>query len=91
MAKLRFEIWEGPQSMECAAVSEGWDRLRDEDSVLQEVFYASTHEEAMTHYHRRNGWEPYRPMPGYTDVLFTEEQVADQEAYLKMRSPDLSH
>lgn len=90
MIKLRFEIWEGPQSCECSAVSESWDNFRDEDMVLREVFYASTHEEAMSHYHRRNGWEPYRPMPGHTDVPFTAEQLAEQKAYLEVRAPGLT-
>jgi len=90
MAQLRFEIWEGPESVECSAVSESWDRLRDKHAVRREIFHASTYEEAMAHHHQVNGWEPYRPIPGVTDIPFTEEQRSEQEAYLKMRPTDLS-
>jgi hypothetical protein len=86
MAKLRFEIWESSRSGQCAAVGEAWDRVRDEDATCREVFYASTIEEAMIHYHAVNGWEPYKPIPGLTDLTFTEEQVAEQETYLKIRA-----
>jgi hypothetical protein len=71
--------------MEYAAVSEDLDRVRDDEARLVEVFYASTHEEAMGHYHERNGWEPHKPMPDTTDEPFTEDQLAEQEAYLAVR------
>lgn len=86
MAKLRFEIWETAHSQECAAVSESWDRLRDQDARFVEAFYASTHEEAMNYRHQRNGWEPYMPVPGVTDQPFTEAQFAEQEEYLTVRN-----
>jgi len=87
MAKLKFEIWETSQSTECSAVSEGWDRVREPGAVRLESFHASTHEEAMNHYHRRMGWGPYKPVSGYTDITFRDEQVSEQEAYLSVRSP----
>lgn len=85
MVALRFEIWETPHSIECAAVSESWDRVRDDPAHRIDVFYASTHEEAMRHHHERNGWEPYKPLPGVTDQPFSEDQLAEQEAYLAVR------
>jgi hypothetical protein len=88
MPRLRFEIWESSESLECAAVSESWDRLRDKEAVRREVFYASTFEEAMAHRNRLMGWESGNPAPAETDVQFTEQQVAEQEAYLKVRALD---
>lgn len=85
MARLRFEIWETAHSQECSAVSESWDRLRDKEARFVEAFDASTHEEAMNHRHERNGWEPYKPVSGVTDQPFTEEQLAEQIAYLAVR------
>lgn len=86
MAKLRFEIWETPHSQECSAVSESWDRLRDREARFVEAFYASTHEEAMNYRHQRNGWEPYKSVPGVTDQPFTDAQLGEQEAYLAVRN-----
>jgi len=86
MVKLRFEVWESPDSLECAAVSESWDRVRDDLATRLDVFYASTMEEAMKYHHERNGWEPYQPIPGITDQPFSDDQLAQQTAYLSVRS-----
>lgn len=85
MARLLFEIWETPGSQDCAVVSESWDRVRDRSARFVEAFYASTHEEAMNHRNRRNGWGPYQPIAGVTDQPFSEEQSAEQKAYLAER------
>lgn len=85
MVRLRFEIWETPHSQECSAVSESSDRVRDKEARFVEAFYASTHEEAMNYRHQRNGWGPYKPVSGVTDQPFTEDQLAEQDAYLAVR------
>ena len=85
MVRLRFEIWETSHSQECSVVSESWDRLRDKEARFVEAFHASTHEEAMTYRNRRNGWESYTPISGFTDQPFTEDQLAEQDAYLAVR------
>jgi hypothetical protein len=43
-------------------------------------------EEAMKYHHERNGWEPYQPIPGITDQPFSDDQLAQQTAYLSVRS-----
>ena len=40
----------------------------------------------MSYQHQRNGWEPYKPISGVTDRPFTEDQAADQQAYLAVRA-----
>jgi hypothetical protein len=85
MVKLRFEIWKTPHAIECAAVSDSFDRLREPDAHRVEVFYASTWDEAMTHHYERQGWGLYTPMPDTADQPFTEDQLAEQKAYLDLR------
>ncbi len=85
MAKLLFEIWDCPDSLECSAVSESTDRLRLEGAVRRDAFYASTYDEAMAQHYQAQGWGTFKPIPGVTDVPFTDAQLAEQQAYLKTR------
>ena len=85
MAKLVIEIWERPNSTECAAVSESSDRLRADDAVRIGTFEAETHDEAMSRRNEMLGFGPYHGLPGLTDQPFSEEQAREQQAYLAVR------
>ena len=90
VAQLLFEIWEGPNGLECGAVSEDLDRNREDGMALREAFLASSWVEAMTERNRGNGWEPYVAAPGLDDVAFAGQQRADQDAHLKVRDPEIA-
>ena len=87
MAELLYEHWEDADGSQFGAVSESSDRLVSMTPRARFVFsvMASTHEEAMQAQYDRLGYGTYNRMPGVTDVPFSDDDAAKQQAYLRVR------
>lgn len=48
-------------------------------------FYASSHEDSMRQHYERQGWGTYKPIPGLTEIPFSDAERAEQDAYLLER------
>lgn len=86
MATLLFEIWETDDSMECVVVSAQADALREPGARFVKAFHASTHNESGQTYDDHYDWGPYPPIAGVTDVPFSRQEQAAQQAYLATRA-----
>jgi hypothetical protein len=59
-------------------------------ATLMRTFYASSHDDAMAKHYAAEGWADYKSIPGLTDAPYTDEQLLQQQEYLRKRgAPDL--
>ena len=87
MPELMYEHWENPDGSQFGAVSESHDRMVAMTPGSRFVFgvTASSYGEAMQSQYDRLGYGAYRQIPGITDQPFSDEQAAEQQAYLAFR------
>ncbi|QJU59021.1 hypothetical protein HL653_15730 [Sphingomonas sp. AP4-R1] len=89
MANLLHEYWENQNGGEFGPVRERADQLR---SILTPgarlVFsvHASSWHQAMRMHNDRLGYGEYQPTEGVPDHFYSEEEVAEQDAYLTNRT-----
>lgn len=93
MPELLFEIWSDREDKSGSMhlvhpQNDKVRRLAEPNAVLVHSFTATSGFDA---FRQNNAWHdygPWTPPDGLEDQLFTEEQVADQRAYLRERTED---
>ena len=89
MPDLLHEYWENEEGGAFSRVSEHSDRLlRTTMPGARHVFslHASSVHQSMQLYYDQLGYGEYRPYPEDSpDCFYTDEEAADQEAYLQTR------
>jgi hypothetical protein len=88
MPDLLHEYWENEDGGECGAVRERSDQLRPTLTPGARLVFslrASSWHQAMQLYHDRLGYGEYRPIPDVPDTFYTDEEAAEQDAYLRRR------
>lgn len=89
MPDLLHEYWENDDGGEFSLVRERGDQLRPTLMPgARHVFSlrASSWHQAMQLYHDRLGYGEYRPVEGAPDHFYTDEEAAEQDAYLRVRN-----
>jgi hypothetical protein len=90
MPTLRHEVWKNPanHSIEFCVASARGDELRLKLAPHAELIHVlddSSREEAMCAYYDWQGWGPYRPVEGLDDLVYTEDEAREQQAFLLLR------
>jgi hypothetical protein len=89
MATLLHEYWEGDDGGEFVIVSAHADRVRPTltpDSRLIFSLRASSWYEAMQRRNERLDYGDYVPPDGIEDHFYTDQEAAEQAAYLRVRN-----
>jgi hypothetical protein len=89
MPDLLHEYWENEDGGEFSLVRERGDQLRPTLTPdARHVFSlrASSWHQAMQLYHDRLGYGEYRPVEGVPDHFYTDQEAAEQDAYLRVRN-----
>jgi hypothetical protein len=89
MADLLHEYWENSRGGEFGSVREELDRMRP--TLLPDARYvfslrAPSWNEAMRLYHERLDYAEYVPDEALPNRDYTEEEAAEQQAYLAVRT-----
>ncbi len=90
MAELLFEIWregseDGGSMMRVHPQNDKARALALPDAVLMHSFTARSAFEAFRHNNAWHGYSPWEPGEHREDHVFTEEEAAEQRAYLAIR------
>jgi hypothetical protein len=88
MPDLLHEYWENDDGGEFGPVRERSDQLRPTLTLnARHVFSlrAPSWHQAMRLHHERLGYGQYCPADGIADHFYTDEEAAEQEAYLQLR------
>jgi len=89
MADLLHEYWENEDGGEFSPVRKRTDQLRatlTPGARLAFSIRASSWHEAMRLYNERLGYGDYQPAEGVSDHIYSDEEVAEQDAYLLVRN-----
>jgi hypothetical protein len=90
MPDLLHECWEEGEAIAFGPVTEPSDRSRATFYPEARFLFslrASSFNRAKQGYQERLGYGDYVPPEGLPDIVYTEEQFAVQEAYLRVREP----
>lgn len=86
MTQLLFEIFQDPENgYGFQLVCERNDRLRSQRTEVLQQFRASSSFEAFQKNYDIQGFGKWQPPEGVPNEYFTEEDLADQEEYLRIR------
>jgi len=89
MPELLHEYWENEDGGEFSPVRERSDQLRSTLTPGARYAFslrASSWHQAMQLYQDRLGYGEYRPVEGVPDYVYTDEEAAEQDAYLSARN-----
>ncbi|WP_309611949.1 hypothetical protein [Sphingomonas sp.] len=89
MPDLLHEYWENDDGGQFGPVRERDDQLRPTlvpDARLVFSLRASSWHQAMQSYNERLGYGDYNPIGDAPDSAYTEQEVAEQDAYLQTRN-----
>lgn len=88
MPALLHEYWENEDGGSFGPVRERDDQQRPtlmpNASFVFSLFASSWHE-AMQYYNERLGYGDYKPAEGVPDHFYTEQEMIEQDAYLRIR------
>jgi hypothetical protein len=90
---LLFEIWQDPDdnSFHLSGISERGDQLRKSispDAVKVHAFTARSDFEASQKNYDWHGWGRWNPAEGWTEHVFADAEIAEQNRYLAIRDTD---
>jgi hypothetical protein len=90
MPELLHEVWRNPEddSLQMGPVRAGSDAFRtahEPQSRCLHSFHAASWTEAQQAYHDWAGFGPYRPIENIPGQIYSDEELAEQQAYLKRR------
>lgn len=88
MPELLHEYWENENHGEFSLVQERNDLIRPTvmpNARLVFSLYASSRDEAMQLRNTRLGYGEYKPAHGIPNHVYSDEEVIEQEAYLRRR------
>lgn len=89
MADLLHEYWENDDGGEFGPVQERNDQLRPTLTPGARLVFslrASSWHRAMQLHYERLGYGDYQPAEGVPDHIYSEEEVVEQDAYLRVRN-----
>jgi hypothetical protein len=93
MPELLHEYWEGDDHAEFAPVNQHNDALRrkvNPNARLVFVVRASSWFQALQLQYDKLGYGKHHPPEGIPDVVYSEQEMAEQVAYLRARNLDQS-